>query len=112
MSSNPEDNRYRSISEIHPNQTGIYEEQSPTSAEVQEWLVSKFAEVLGVESTTVDVHEPTTSYGLGSVQLLSLVGELEDWLDRRFPGTLLWDYPTLHEVAVAVAEGEVLEPSA
>ena len=111
MSSNPEDNEYRNFTEM-PNQTVVYQEPSLTSAEVQEWLVSKFAEVLGVEPASVDVHEPTTSYGLGSVQLLSLVGELEDWLDRRFPGTLLWDYPTLHEVAVAIAEGKDLTPSA
>lgn len=63
--------------------------------EVQNLLVAKFAEAAGVDPSQVDIHEPVFSYGLGSIQLLSFVGEVEDWFGLQLPPTLAWDYPTI-----------------
>jgi acyl carrier protein len=66
---------------------------------IRAWLLAKCAEALGVPVESLDPSGPLSSYGLGSVQAVSLVGDLEEWLGRQLPATLLWDYPTLDAVA-------------
>jgi acyl carrier protein len=63
--------------------------------EVQDLLVTKFAEAAGIDPSQIDIHELILSYGLGSIQLVSFVGELEDKLSLQLPPTLAWDYPTI-----------------
>jgi phthiocerol/phenolphthiocerol synthesis type-I polyketide synthase D len=36
---------------------------------------------------------------------VSISGELEHWLGRRLPVTLVWDFPTIELLAKALAEG-------
>ena len=55
----------------------------------------------GAES--LDPSAPLTDYGLASIQAVSLVGDLEEWLGRKLPATLLWDYPTLDAIAAELA---------
>jgi acyl carrier protein len=71
--------------------------------EIRAWLLAKCADALGVPVETLDPSEPVESYGLGSVQAVSLAGDLEDWLGRRMPATLFWDYPTLDAMAEEIA---------
>lgn len=73
-----------------------------TAATIRAWLLAKCAEVLDVPVESLDPFEPLNSYGIGSVQAVSLVGDLEEWLGRQLPATLLWDYPTLDAVASAL----------
>ncbi len=82
-----------------------------TTKEIQDWFVAKFSEVLDVEADRINVEESVTSYALGSIQLVSLVGELEDWLGRQLPPTVLSDYPTLRELARYLAEESDYERS-
>ena len=49
---------------------------------IRGWLVSRLSELLGIESHEIDVREPFASYGLGSTELVSLSGELAEWLGR------------------------------
>jgi len=56
---------------------------SPTAEAIQAWLVSKLSEELGIEPHDIDIREPFASYALGSVQAVSLSGDLEDWLGRQ-----------------------------
>ncbi|MFG6100043.1 acyl carrier protein [Leptolyngbyaceae cyanobacterium CCMR0082] len=67
---------------------------SPIEA-IQTWLVQQLADVLSLEPTTVDVTQPLTRYGLDSIDAVTLVADLEDWLDLELPSTLFWDYPTI-----------------
>jgi acyl carrier protein len=83
------------VSAIHADRGGGCQGQSLTMTEVQDLLVVKFAEAAGVDPGQIDIHEPTFSYGLGSIQLLNFVGELEDWFGLRLPTTLALDYPTI-----------------
>lgn len=80
---------------------------SPVEA-IQVWLVNQLADVLSLDPTTVDVEQPLTRYGLDSIDAVTLVGDLEDWLDLELPSTLLWDYPTIAKAsAYLVDEFEV-----
>lgn len=76
---------------------------SPVEA-IQHWLVSQLAEVLSLDPSTIDVTQPLTRYGLDSIDAVTLVGDLEDWLDLELPSTLLWDYPTIAKAAAYLVE--------
>ncbi len=71
---------------------------SPVEA-IQAWLVAQLADVLSLDPKTVDVTQPLTRYGLDSIDAVTLVADLEDWLDLELPSTLLWDYPTIAKAA-------------
>lgn len=62
---------------------------------IQNWLVEQLADILSIDADTIDVSESLTRYGLDSIDAVTLVGDLEDWLDLELPDTLLWDYPTI-----------------
>lgn len=86
---------------------------SPVEA-IQTWLIHQLADVLSLDPATVDVTKPLTRYGLDSIDAVTLVADLEDWLDLELPSTLLWDYPTIAKAATyLVDEFEVsIDPSA
>ncbi|MBD2502675.1 acyl carrier protein [Anabaena azotica] len=87
---------------------------------IQGWLVNQIAKQLGINAQTIKVTEPLTRYGLDSIDSVTIVGELEDWLDAELPSTLLWDYPTIekaanylvNEVGVTPAQTETTQPVA
>src|ERR1700691_5979466 len=61
---------------------------------IEEWLVSKRANLLGVEPREIDVREPFAGYGLGSTEAVSLSGELGVWLGRRVTADLAYAHST------------------
>lgn len=76
---------------------------SPVAA-IQSWLVNQLADVLSLDPTTVDVTQPLTRYGLDSIDAVTLVADLEDWLDLELPSTLLWDYPTIAKASTYLVD--------
>jgi acyl carrier protein len=73
-------------------------------ASIQAWLVAQIAEVLSLDANTIDIKQPLTRYGLDSIDAVTLVGDLEDWLDLELPSTLLWDYPTIEKASTYMVE--------
>ncbi len=71
---------------------------------IQTWLVDQLAEVLSIDPGTIDVKQPLTRYGLDSIDAVTLVGDLEDWLDLELPSTLLWDYPSIEKASAYMVE--------
>ncbi len=74
---------------------------------IQAWLVDRLAELLEIEIEEVDVAEPFASYGLGSTELVSLSGELSEWLGRDLPAELAYEFPTIEALARRLAEPEI-----
>jgi acyl carrier protein len=68
-------------------------------AEIQNWLISRLAELLRVSPDEVDVQEPFANFGLNSIDAVSLSGDLEDLLGRNLSATLLWDFPTIETLS-------------
>jgi acyl carrier protein len=66
---------------------------------IQVWLVNQIAAQLSINAQTIKVTEPLTRYGLDSIDSVTIVGDMEDWLDAELPSTLLWDYPTIEKAA-------------
>jgi acyl carrier protein len=78
---------------------------NPSAAEIlQAWILVRLSAELQVAPAEIDVREPLTSYGLDSVVAFTLTGELADRLGRELPATLLWDFPTLEELATHLAK--------
>lgn len=67
------------------------------------WLIAWLANEQRVGQETINPGESFLSYGVDSVQAMSLVGDLETTLGRRLPATLVWDYPTIDALAEHLA---------
>lgn len=67
----------------------------PTQDQLRHWLRSQLAQRLELDPQQIEPQKEFTDYGLNSLEAVSLSGELENFLGRRLPPTLLWDYPTL-----------------
>jgi len=74
-------------------------EPSKSTAEIQAWLVAHMAKDLKVNPREIDVHAPFAQYGMDSVQAVSMSVDLEEWLGRELPVTLVYDYPTIEGLA-------------
>lgn len=79
---------------------------------IQGWLVNQIAQQLGIKAQTIKVTEPLTRYGLDSIDSVTIVGELEEWLDTELPPTLLWDYPTITKAADYLVNEMGITPTA
>ncbi len=80
---------------------------SPTTATVhvgspefiQAWLVGRIADQLKTTEAKIDVNETFAHLGLDSVTLIGISGELEDVLGETVSPKLLFNYPTISELA-------------
>jgi acyl carrier protein len=66
---------------------------------IQNWLVKQISEELSLDADTINVTEPLTRYGLDSIDAVTLVGDLEDWLELELPDTLFWDHPSIAQAS-------------
>ncbi|HLO86980.1 MAG TPA: thioester reductase domain-containing protein [Nostocaceae cyanobacterium] len=84
-------------------------QQSYSAADIQSWLVSKLAEVLGVTTDEIDVEENLENYGLDSAQAMILISKLEQLLGFKPSPVLLWHYPTIASLSERLAEESASE---
>ncbi|MGH9956589.1 MAG: beta-ketoacyl synthase N-terminal-like domain-containing protein, partial [Pyrinomonadaceae bacterium] len=84
--------------------------KSPNSGIIETWLVSQLAEMLGINRSEIDRHQPFAGFGLDSAQTVSLIGDLEVWLGRSLSPTLAWEFPTTKALAKHLA-GEATRPT-
>jgi acyl carrier protein len=70
---------------------------------LKSWLVDWLAEALAMDGRQIDQSQPFLSYGLDSVQAMSMVGDLEATFGGRLPPTLAWDYPSVDAMAEHLA---------
>jgi len=78
----------------------------PSEEVISAWLVERLATQLEIAAEEIDVRETFSDYGLDSRTAIGLSGELERWLGRQLPATLVWDYPTIELMAQFLAGGE------
>jgi acyl carrier protein len=74
-----------------------------SSESLKDWLIRWMADEMAVPLETIEAAKPLLSYGLNSVQAMTLVGDLETATHLRLPPTLVWDYPTIDALADHVA---------
>jgi acyl transferase domain-containing protein/acyl carrier protein len=73
--------------------------QTITLQEIQIWLVSQLSAIIEVAPQLIDIREPFSSYGLTSKDAICLSGDLEEWLGRELPPTIVYNYPDIASLA-------------
>lgn len=68
---------------------------------VRDWLVTQVAQRVDVKE--VDASRPILSYGIDSLEGVSLIGDLEELLGCELPARLVFDNPSLEVLAERVA---------
>ena len=75
--------------------------------QIEDWLIGHLADTLKTDKKSIDIRQPFISFGLDSAHAVGLAGDLEEWLERELPPTLIWDYPTIEALARHLASEEV-----
>ena len=73
--------------------------EHPDAETIRAFLVCRLAEVLRLETAAVDSSVPLAHYGVDSISVFDVVGDLASWLGREVDATLLWEYPTIDAAA-------------
>ncbi|MEA5575654.1 AMP-binding protein [Anabaena sp. UHCC 0451] len=71
---------------------------APTAETIQDWLITKLADVLHLDLDEVDPEESFAHYGLDSSVALELTGELAIWLECELEPTLFWEYTNIESL--------------
>lgn len=66
---------------------------------VSEHLLKQISLKIGRKPDEIDIYAPFSSIGIKSKDLLVIVAELGNWIDRKLPPTLGFDYPTIYALA-------------
>jgi acyl transferase domain-containing protein/acyl-CoA synthetase (AMP-forming)/AMP-acid ligase II/acyl carrier protein len=66
---------------------------------VTEFLIQRVADRLQVDADTLDVHQAFSSFGLNSLAVVQLAGQLEEFLGQKLSPTLVYEYPSIHALA-------------
>lgn len=67
--------------------------------EIQKWIVLWLSKEFNIETQEIDIQEQLVNLGLSSRQAVILTGELEDWLGLKIDPSLVWEYPTIKQIA-------------
>ncbi|PRY36816.1 8-amino-7-oxononanoate synthase [Umezawaea tangerina] len=71
----------------------------PEPVEIRQWLTARIGDMLGLPATAIDTAVPLTAVGVDSRQLVTLVDELGAWLGREVTPGLVFDHPTIRDLA-------------
>lgn len=78
--------------------------EPPTEEGIRRWLIANIASVVNMDPAQIDVKQTFDNYGMDSLQAVSLSGDLENWLNREISPTVVWDYPTVEQLARHLSE--------
>lgn len=67
--------------------------------EIQQWLTAWLAHRLRRPAADFSHETRFQAFGIDSMAGVELAAELQNWLGIDVPSTLVWDYPTVGEVA-------------
>jgi acyl carrier protein len=77
----------------------------PSMEQIERWVVELVSSLVGVPAEDIDVNARFDRYGIDSAASISVTEELEQHLGRELEPTLLYDYPTIHGLALHLAGG-------
>ncbi|NEO57459.1 MAG: aminotransferase class I/II-fold pyridoxal phosphate-dependent enzyme [Okeania sp. SIO3B5] len=101
---NEKDSQHLSLVNNEPDPALQVPQLSPSTETIKSWLISQLAERLELDIHEIDIERDFIDYGLNSIEVVNLSGELENLLGRRLPPTLLLDYPTIEALAEYLVE--------
>lgn len=74
-------------------------ETSPTLTDIQAWLKKHLATSLEMTPEEIDIDVDFIDYGMNSVEVVNISGELEHFLGRRLDPMLVLDYSNIRELS-------------
>ena len=78
--------------------------RSLSETEIRDWCVQYLARTLDLPQETVDPDVKFARLGLDSANSVYLIVELEDWLGLELTPDLVFEHPTIGELARHLAE--------
>ncbi len=69
-----------------------------TPEAIEAWVRGQVARRVGIAPEQIDIRQPFAAYGFGSLEAVSFAGQLEAWLGRSVPQTLVYDQPSIAAV--------------
>ena len=70
-----------------------------SAADIQVWFINYLSQLTQIDPQAIDIRESFENYSLGSVEALTLSGDLENWLGVELSPMLLYSYPTIEALA-------------
>lgn len=78
------------------NQNSVKTSSQAISVEsIQAWLISYIAQLMDISTQEVDIQLSFENYGLDSSAAVSLIGDLENWLNIDLSPEIIFDYPNI-----------------
>lgn len=71
----------------------------PELQAVEDFLRAAVARLAGVPEAEIDVRAPFDEYGLDSMEVIDVTAQLEKLRGQKLPPTLLYEYPSIRELA-------------
>jgi acyl carrier protein len=66
---------------------------------IQRWLVNRITAIAQINPEEVDVERPFAEFGLDSIQLFQISGDLQEFLGQNVSEIVAWDYPTIAKLS-------------
>jgi len=73
--------------------------ENPSEAAIRDWCVEYLARTLDLPNHTIDPKITFARLGLDSANSVFLIVELEDWLGLELTPDLVFEHPTICELA-------------
>jgi acyl carrier protein len=70
-----------------------------SESSIREWLMTHIAAIAQIQPEEVEIDRPFAEFGMDSMQLFQLSGELEKFLGHKVSEIVAWDYPTIAKLS-------------
>lgn len=70
-----------------------------TYQSISQWLGTRLAEMVNISIDQVDTQLQFDRYGLDSLNAVTLIGELSDWLEIELDPSIIYDHPSIEELS-------------
>lgn len=75
-------------------------------ATIERRLITHVALAANEDPGEIDIRQPFSAYALDSAAAADMTAQLEDWLGVSLSPTLIWDYPSIEQLARHLAQLE------
>ena len=87
-----ENSNKTSVSELSTDYLSNYKE-------IKNWIENWISKSQKIKPGRIDIHKELTSYGMDSIEIMKMTGELSHWLKIELSPEVLWDYLTIHQLS-------------
>jgi acyl carrier protein len=75
-----------------------------TADDITSWLVQHISQETKIPLDEIDPASNFAGFGIDSMLAVRITSDLEAWVGRKLPPTLLWDYPSIEALSSYLAE--------